>query len=152
MSDSLWTHGLYSPWNSPGQNIGVDSCSILQGIFPTQGSNPGLSHCGLILCCLSHQKSPLKSLIMFYLGNLWRTIAWEIASQIGLRDCTKELTEEPWYIVVSLAKKKKKKVKHQKNRAKDKSQTSQVNDFSAFLFMGRCESLGLLKSFLRYAS
>ena len=48
--------------------------------------------------------------------------------------------------------KKKKKVKYQKNRAKDKSQTSQVNDFSAFLFMGRCESLGLLKSFLRYAS
>ena len=33
-----------SPWNSPGQNIGVGSCSLLQGIFPTQGSNPGLLH------------------------------------------------------------------------------------------------------------
>ena len=42
MSDSLWPHGLYSPWNSPGQNTGVGSLSLLQGIFPTQGSNPGL--------------------------------------------------------------------------------------------------------------
>ena len=33
-----------SPWNSPGQNIGVGSCSFLQGIFPTQGSHPGLPH------------------------------------------------------------------------------------------------------------
>ena len=44
-SDSLWPHGLYSPWNSLGQNIGVDSLSLLQGIFPTQGSNPRLPHC-----------------------------------------------------------------------------------------------------------
>ena len=36
---SLWLHGLYSPWNSPGQNTGVGSLSLLQGIFPTQGSN-----------------------------------------------------------------------------------------------------------------
>ena len=34
---------LYSPWNSPGPNTGVGSLSLLQGIFPTQGSNPGLS-------------------------------------------------------------------------------------------------------------
>ena len=39
MSNSLWPHGLYSPWNSPGQNTGVGSLSLLQGIFPTQGSN-----------------------------------------------------------------------------------------------------------------
>ena len=38
------THGLYSPWNFPGQNIGVGSLSLLQKIFPTQGSNPGLPH------------------------------------------------------------------------------------------------------------
>ena len=37
MSDSLRPHGLYSPWNSPGQNTGVGSLSLLQGIFPTQG-------------------------------------------------------------------------------------------------------------------
>ena len=40
VSDSLWPHGLYSPWNSPGQNAGVGSLSLLQGIFPTQGSKP----------------------------------------------------------------------------------------------------------------
>ena len=45
VSDSLWPHGLYSRWNSPGQNIGVGSLSLLQGIFPTQGLNPGLLHC-----------------------------------------------------------------------------------------------------------
>ena len=58
MSDSLWPHGLYSPWNSPGQKSGVGSYSFLQGIFPTQGSNPGLPHCRQILYCLSHQGSP----------------------------------------------------------------------------------------------
>ena len=35
VSDSLWHHGLYSPWNSPGQNTGVGSFSLLQGIVPT---------------------------------------------------------------------------------------------------------------------
>ena len=45
MSSSLWPHGLYNPWNFPGQNTGVGSHSLLQGIFPTQGSNPGLPHC-----------------------------------------------------------------------------------------------------------
>ena len=38
MSDSFWSHELYTPWNSPGQNIGVGSLSLLQGIFPTQES------------------------------------------------------------------------------------------------------------------
>ena len=45
VSNPLWPHGLYSPWNSSGQNTGVGSLSLLQGIFPTQGSNPGLPHC-----------------------------------------------------------------------------------------------------------
>ena len=39
VSNSLRPHGLKSPWNSPGQNTGVSSRSLLQGIFPTQGSN-----------------------------------------------------------------------------------------------------------------
>ena len=52
-------HGLYRPWNSPGQNTGVGSVSLLQGIFPTQGSNPGLLHCRRILYQLSHKVSPL---------------------------------------------------------------------------------------------
>ena len=98
MSDSLQPHGLYSPWNSPGQNTGVDnfsltpedlpntgikprslalqadslpaepqgkpknagvgSLSLLQRIFPTQGSNQGLLHCRQILYYLSYQGSP----------------------------------------------------------------------------------------------
>ena len=45
MSDSLQPQGLYSAWNSPGQNNGVSSLSLLQGIFLTQGSNPGLPYC-----------------------------------------------------------------------------------------------------------
>ena len=46
------------PWNSPGQNSGVGSLSLLQGIFPTQGLNPGLLHCRQILYQLSHKRSP----------------------------------------------------------------------------------------------
>ena len=52
------THGLYSPWNSPGQNTGVGSLSLLQGIFPTQGLKPGFPHCRQILYQLSHKGSP----------------------------------------------------------------------------------------------
>ena len=58
VSNSLWPHELYCPWNSPCQNSGVGSCSLLQEIFPTQGSNPGLPHCRQILCQLSYQRSP----------------------------------------------------------------------------------------------
>ena len=42
--NSLQPRGLFSPWNSPGQNTGVGSLSFLQGIFPTQRSNLGLPH------------------------------------------------------------------------------------------------------------
>ena len=58
MSDSLWPHVLYSPCNSPGQNTGVGCHSLLQRIFPTQGSNPGLLNCRQILYQLSYQGSP----------------------------------------------------------------------------------------------
>ena len=52
------TPWLYSPRNSPGQNTGVGSLTLLQGIFPTQGLNPGLPHCRQILYQLSHKGSP----------------------------------------------------------------------------------------------
>ena len=45
MSDSLRPHGLYRTWNSPGQDTGEGSLSLLQGIFPTQRLNPGLPNC-----------------------------------------------------------------------------------------------------------
>ena len=54
LSDSLWSHGL-CPWNSPGQNTGVGSLFLLQGIFPTQGLNPGPRHCKQIIYQLNHQ-------------------------------------------------------------------------------------------------
>ena len=47
-----------SPWNSPGQNTGEGSLCLLQGIFPTQGMNPGLPHCRQILHQQSHQGGP----------------------------------------------------------------------------------------------
>ena len=40
MSDSLWPHGLYNPWNSPGQKTGVGSLSLLQGHLPNPGIEP----------------------------------------------------------------------------------------------------------------
>ena len=58
ISDSLRPHELYSPWNSPGQNTRMGSLSLFQGIFPTQGSNPGLPHCRQIFYKLGHKRSP----------------------------------------------------------------------------------------------
>ena len=58
VSDSLRPHRLQNPWNSPGQNTGVGSLLLLQGIFPTQGSNLGLLHYRWILYQLSHKGSP----------------------------------------------------------------------------------------------
>ena len=63
VSDSSRHHGLQParllcPWDSPGKNTGVGCHALLQGIFPTQRSNPGLPHCGRIFYQLSHQGSP----------------------------------------------------------------------------------------------
>ena len=66
VSDSVtpWTVAHQAPLSMgfprdfPGKNTGVCSHALLQGIFPTQGSNLGLLHCGQILHCLSHQGSP----------------------------------------------------------------------------------------------
>ena len=63
MSESLQLHGLQPtrllcPWTSPGKNTGMGCHALLQGIFPSQWSNPGLPHCRQILYCLSHQGSP----------------------------------------------------------------------------------------------
>ena len=62
VSDSLQPHGLYGSWNSPGQNTRVGSLSLLQGIFPTQGLNPGLLHFRQILDQLSHKGSPSEDI------------------------------------------------------------------------------------------
>ena len=70
LSLTLRPHGLYSQWDSPGQNTGVGSLSLLQWTFPTQGSNPGLLHCRQILYQLSHRGSPEKPLKIKCLLNI----------------------------------------------------------------------------------
>ena len=51
--------------DSPGKNTGVGCHALLQGIFPTKGSNPGLPHCRRILNCLTHQGNPPTILVKF---------------------------------------------------------------------------------------
>ena len=83
--DSLQSHGLQltrllCPQNSPGKNTGVGSHSLLQGIFPTQGSNPGLQHCRQILYHLSHQESHTTTkkkrvtliIVSLYYNQMWK--------------------------------------------------------------------------------
>ena len=60
------TPWIYSTWYSPGQNTGVGSLSLLQGIFPTQGSNPGLPHCRQTLYQLSHTGNKRKQRVTFH--------------------------------------------------------------------------------------
>ena len=55
-----WTK-LFRPWDFLGKCTGVGCCFLLQGIFPTQGLNPGLSHCRQILYHLSYQGSPFSA-------------------------------------------------------------------------------------------
>ena len=83
LSDSLQPHRLHRPRNSPGQNTGVGSHSLLQGVFPTQGSNPGLLHCRRALHQLSHQGSPrILEWVAFPLEKAMAphssTLAWKI--------------------------------------------------------------------------
>ena len=77
VSDFLWPHGLYIPWNSPGHNTGVGWHSPNQRIFPTQGSDPGLPHCRRILYQLSHKGSPI------YMRS-WLIIKWATQRKVLL--------------------------------------------------------------------
>ena len=61
----VWPSRLLSPWNFPGKNTGVGSHPLLQGIFPTQGSNLGLLHYRQTL-------SPLGSPSSEQMGELWQ--------------------------------------------------------------------------------
>ena len=66
---SLQPYVLYSLWNSPGQNTGVSSLSLLQRIvLLTQGSNPGLPHCRWILTSWATKEAHLSPLPSFKLG------------------------------------------------------------------------------------
>ena len=80
---TLQPHRLYSPWNSLGQNTG-----LLQGIFPTQGLNPGLLHCRWILYQLSCQGSPSVWLVFCDCG---------FHSVCPLMDEYKRLVQASWW-------------------------------------------------------
>ena len=81
-SDSLWPHGLWPPpgssvhGDSPGKNTGTGCHALLQGIFPTQGSNPGLLHRRQILYHLSYQGSSLR---------LLGYICWNVVKRLPLQ-------------------------------------------------------------------
>ena len=86
MSNSLRPPGLYSPWNSPGQNTGVGSLSLLQGIFPTRELNRSLLHCRWILYQLSYQGSLLVKVIKYDLNlNVHMSILYICVSLLSLQ-------------------------------------------------------------------
>ena len=78
MSDSLRPHGLQPtrllrPWDFPGKSSGVRCHFLLQGIFLTQGSNPGLPHCRQMLYRLSYQGSSSMTRVNPWIGKMhWR--------------------------------------------------------------------------------
>ena len=79
--DFLWSQRLYSPWNSPGQNTGVGTLSLVQGIFPTQESNPGLLHCRQILYHLSHRRGPT---ILGWVAYFFSNGSYQTRNQTGV--------------------------------------------------------------------
>ena len=83
--DSLWPHGLsptrlLHPWNSPGKSTGVGCHFLLQGLFPTQGSNPGLPHCRQTLYHLSHQGSQCRVILNNKFRQGWKM--WALVNKL----------------------------------------------------------------------
>ena len=96
LSNSLQPHGLYSP----GQNTGVGSLSLLQGMFPTQGLNPGLLHCRRILNQLSHKGSPriLEWVAYpFFGGSSWPRNQTRVSCIAGGFFTNWAIREAPWW-------------------------------------------------------
>ena len=99
LSNSLWPLGLYSPWNSPGQNTGMGILSLLQEIFPTQGLNPGLLHCRWILYQLSHKGSPriLKWVAYPFFSGSSHIRYWTGSPALQVDSLPTELPEKPMH-------------------------------------------------------
>ena len=113
VSDTLRPHGLQParllcPWDSTGKNTAVGCHFLLQGIFPTQGLNPSLPHCGLILYWLSHQGRPSERHhasfpwgrhASFRLGTVWRrlvSVPWATSWGLGLGPSAKSPVRPSW--------------------------------------------------------
>ena len=77
--DAVRLHGLYPAWLiSPGKNTGMGSHALLQEIFSTQGSNPGLPQCRQILYHLRHQGSTVALLVM---AKNWKKILRQLMNE-----------------------------------------------------------------------
>ena len=107
VSHSLWPHGLQParilcPWDSPGKNTGVGCQFHLQGIFPTQGSNPGLPNCRQILYQLSHQGSPriLEWVAYPFSRGSSQPRKWTQVSCIAGGFFTSWATRETWALLI----------------------------------------------------
>ena len=106
VSDSLRPHGLYPtrllcPWDFPGNSTGVDCHFLLQGIFPTQGSNPGLPHCRQTLYRLSHQESKIKCEDQKRL-NSWLHKPYICYPQSHMKEQIIEMHHVLWFCVLYL--------------------------------------------------
>ena len=86
VSHSLQLHGLCSSWNSPDKNTRVGSLSLFQGIFPTQGLNPGLPHCRRILYQLSHKGSPCFDEVQFKYLFVWLLLVSYLRNHHPIQD------------------------------------------------------------------
>ena len=94
--ESLWPHELYStrllcPWDFPGNNTGVGCHFLLQGIFPTQGSNPSLPHCMLFLYLWDIKEAHLSIVLLLQQPKRTKTLLQQ-----------PQQTMTPWSIVPSL--------------------------------------------------
>ena len=98
VSDSLQPHWLYSPWNSPGQNTGRGTCSLLQGTFPTQGLNTGFLYCRRILYKLNHQPGKPKNTGVRSLSLLQEIFPIQQLNRISWIAC--ETQEASWSILI----------------------------------------------------
>ena len=87
VSDSLWPYGLHRPWNSPGQNTGVGSLSLLQGIFPTQGSTQ--------VSRIASGFFTIKKLKFHYFGYLtWKANSMEKILMLGKTEGRKRMGKQ----------------------------------------------------------
>ena len=154
VSNSLWPHGLHQSMEFSRPDTGVSSLSLLQGIFPTQGSNPGLLHCRWILYQLSHQGSPRKLEWIAYPFSRGTSQPrnWTRVSCIAGRFLTSWAIQEAHKKSTILQFKKKRKITInalQNTKVQKKDSMSEINYFyillHSFLFyypLGQCKTCG----------